>query len=273
MTTIPCLPPCAPDANTPTAPTPPTPPGPPEPSWQPWAAVDMVWPDQSNHHGTLFGGAALAMLDRLAFIRGSQVLRGSVVTAAVSRLDFAAPAPAGHLVECTAHVLKQGRRSVTVATELVAEDLLSGRRTRCLSGEFVMVTQAASAPTSPPLPPAAPEAPTTEPDRVRVAEIVFPGHANHRGILHGGPAMAWLAKAGFVVATRRVRRTVVMASSERMDFVAPARVGDVVEVLAQVSRVGRRSVHVQAELWAESPTSGQRHLCTSAGLVYVSVDD
>ena len=74
------------------------------PAWGPWSAVDMVWPDQSNHHGTLFGGAALAMLDRLAFIRGSQVLRGTVVTAAVSRLDFAAPAPAGHLVDCTAPV-------------------------------------------------------------------------------------------------------------------------------------------------------------------------
>ncbi|MEK9952335.1 MAG: hotdog domain-containing protein, partial [Curvibacter sp.] len=67
--------------------------------------VDMVWPDQSNHHGTLFGGAALSMLDRMAFIVGSKVLRGSVVTAAVSRLDFAAPAPAGHLVECRAEVL------------------------------------------------------------------------------------------------------------------------------------------------------------------------
>lgn len=33
---------------------------------------------------------------------------------------------------------------------------------------------------------------------IRVAEIVFPGHANHRGILHGGPAMGWLAKAGLL---------------------------------------------------------------------------
>lgn len=66
--------------------------------------VDMVWPDQSNHHGTLFGGAALSMLDRLAFIMGSKVLRGSVVTAAVSRLDFAAPArrPSGGM-PCAGH--------------------------------------------------------------------------------------------------------------------------------------------------------------------------
>jgi len=107
---------------------------------------------------------------------------------------------------------------------------------------------------------------------VRVAEIVFPGHANHLGILHGGPAMAWLAKAGFVAATRHIRRTVVMASSERMDFVAPAYVGDVVEVLAHVSRVGNRSITVQADMWSESPVTGVRRLCTSSSLVYVSVD-
>jgi len=247
--------------------------------WEALSVVDMVWPDQSNHHGTLFGGAALAMLDRLAFIRGSQVLRGTVVTAAVSRLDFAAPAPAGHLVECTARVLRQGRRSVTLNTDLVAEDLLSGQRTHCLSGDFVMVSQATpgdsyrhAAPSGSALLPH-PSAPGPAlPPVTRVAEIVFPGHANHRGILHGGPAMAWLAKAGFVAATRCVRRTVVMASSERMDFVAPAHVGEVVEVLAHVAHVGQRSVTVQADMWSESPTSGQRRLCTSSRLVYVSID-
>lgn len=251
-------------------------------SIQAMSVVDMVWPDQSNHHGTLFGGAALSALDRLAFIVGSKVLRGTVVTAAVSRLDFAAPAPAGHLIECTAQVVRKGHRSVTLSTTLVAEALLSGERTQCLSGDFVMVNQRAETPETAALSSdrvtqscphlaASPEQPAPWP-WITVAEIVFPGHANHRGVLHGGPAMAWLAKAGFVAATRCVRRTVVMASSERMDFIAPAHVGDVVEVLAQVSRLGNRSVTVHAELWSESPATGERRLCTSSSLVYVCVD-
>jgi acyl-CoA hydrolase len=249
---------------------------------QAMSVVDMVWPDQSNHHGTLFGGAALSALDRLAFIVGSKVLRGTVVTAAVSRLDFAAPAPAGHLIECTARVIHKGRRSVTLSTNLVAEALLSGERTPCLSGDFVMVSQRATTPETEGSPAgtltqlsphlaASPEQAEPWP-WVTVAEIVFPGHANHRGVLHGGPAMAWLAKAGFVAATRCVRRTVVMASSERMDFIASAYVGDVVEVLAQVSRVGKRSITVHAEMWSESPSTGLRRLCTTSSLVYVCVD-
>lgn len=238
-------------------------------------AVDMVWPDQSNHHGTLFGGAGLSILDRMAFIMGSKVLRGSVVTASVSRLDFLAPAPAGHLVECRAQVLRRGRRSVTVDTRLVAEDLLSGARTDCLSGEFVMVRQAdedeVSDISTPVQMTAAPD-PSALPAGATVAEIVFPGHANHRGVLHGGPAMAWMAKAGFVAATRQVRRSVVMAGSETLNFIAPARVGDVVEVTARVIGTGRRSIRVQADMWAESSSNGERRLCASAPLTYVAID-
>lgn len=235
--------------------------------------VDMVWPDQSNHHGTLFGGAALSMLDRMAFIMGSKVLRGSVVTAAVGQLNFAAPAPAGHLVECQAAVINRGRRSVTVQTRLLAEDLLSGTRTLCLSGEFVMVRQADDgAP-----PPSSADVEEGVADSANfasatVAEIVFPGHANHRSLLHGGPAMAWMAKAGFVAATRQVRRTVVMAASEKLDFKAPAHVGEVVEVTARVTGVGNRSVQVQTEMWAESPTTGERRQCTTGQLVFVAID-
>lgn len=247
----------------------------------PMVVIDMVWPDQSNHHGTLFGGAALSMLDRLAFIVGSKAVRGSVVTASVSDLNFAAPAPTGHLVECTAQVLRQGRRSVTVGTRLVAEDLLSGTRTDCLSGEFVMVRQAegaeptaqpAAAPTPPPLASSPPVFTHTGKATAMVAEIVFPGHANHRGLLHGGPAMEWMAKAGFAAATRRMRRAIVMASSEKLDFKAPAHVGDVVEVTATVIATGRRSIHVHVDMWAESPATGERRHCTTGTLVFVAID-
>lgn len=241
----------------------------------PMVVVDMVWPDQSNHHGTLFGGAALSMLERLAFIMGSKVLRGSVVTAAVSRLDFAAPAPAGHLVECRAAVVRRGQRSATIDARLIAEDLVSGQRTTCLSGEFVMVRQAGDEQTGDlPMTFDGPEdRPSTGLASATVAEIVFPGHANHRGVLHGGPAMEWIAKAGFVAATRQMRRTIVMASSEKLDFKAPAHVGDVVEVTARVVSTGRRSIQVEADMWAESAEAGERRCCATARLVYVAVGD
>ena len=242
------------------------------------SVVDMVWPDQSNHHGTLFGGAALSILDRMAFISASKVLRGTVVTAAVGSMNFAAPAPAGQLVECNATVLRVGQRSVTILLELLAEDLLTGKRTLCLSGEFVMVrkepaTEASIAATAQAISCVAPSKEERELASAMVAEIVFPGHANHRGILHGGPAMEWMVKAGFAAASRQVRRALVLASSGHMDFKASALVGDVVEIVAKVIRVGRRSVHVQTQMWAESPVTGVRRHCTSGQLVFVALPD
>ena len=246
------------------------------------SVVDMVWPDQSNHHGTLFGGAALSILDRMAFIGASKVLRGSVVTASVGSMQFSAPAPAGHLVDCSVAVMRRGQRSVTLMLQLTAENLLTGQRTLCLSGEFVMVRKADALKTTAPVPTPAPApsevaATHSEADSpwasAMVAEIVFPGHANHRGVLHGGPAMEWMAKAGFVAATRQVRQSLVMASSGKMDFTAPAHVGDVVEVTATVEHVGNRSVHVHVEMWAEAPTTGERRHCTSGTLIFVVLPD
>lgn len=231
--------------------------------------VDMVLPDQCNHHGTLFGGAALAMLDKLAFILGSKTLRAALVTAAVLDLDFRAPAPAGWLTDCVGCVTRVGRRSIEVDARLYAEDLLSGERAFCLSGRFVMVTKGQPSPNA--NPDANPDALTA--DAVRVAEIVFPSHANHRGVLHGGPAMAWIAKAGFAAATRCARQLLVMAASERLDFLAPAYVGEIVEVVARVAKTGRSSITVTAEMNAEAPESGERRRCTTASLVFVAIDE
>lgn len=227
--------------------------------------TDLVLPDQCNHHGTLFGGAALAMLDKLAFILGSKALRGPLVTASLRELQFRAPVPAGSLTECVGQVERVGERSVTIDAQLFAEDLISGERVLCLSGQVVMVS------TADPLP-AVPVAPQPE-DEVRMAEIVFPSHTNHRGILHGGPAMEWLAKAGFAAATRRARLPLVMAGSDRLDFLAPARAGEVVEVDAKVVKTGRSSLTVEAQMYAENPENGERRHCTSASLVFVAIGE
>jgi acyl-CoA hydrolase len=227
---------------------------------------DLVFPEQSNHHGTLFGGAALAMLDKLAFILASRQMRRTLVTASVSQLDFLAPVRSGDLAEASGTVVRRGRRSIEIEAELVGEDLATGRHQRCLAGRFVMVAQGEA-----PLGPVAGDCPPAA-GQVRVAELVLPGQTNHRGIVHGAAALAWLSKAALVAASRDTRRTLVMASSDRLDFVAPARSGDIVEITAQVVRRGRRSVRVETTMAAESPLSGERRLCTRAGFVFVAID-
>ena len=101
--------------------------------------VDLVFPDHANHLGTLFGGQALAWMDKAAFIAASRHARRSVVTARSERVDFRAPVRTGQLVEVRARVVSQGRSSMQVDVSLFAEDLLDGARTLCCSGRFVMI--------------------------------------------------------------------------------------------------------------------------------------
>jgi acyl-CoA hydrolase len=101
--------------------------------------IEMVFPDQTNHYGTLFGGHALRLMDKAAFVAASRHARKTVVTACSERVDFQAAVRHGSLVELSARVTATGRTSMTVTVDLIAEDLLSGKRQLCAQGRFVLV--------------------------------------------------------------------------------------------------------------------------------------
>lgn len=111
--------------------------------------IEMVFPQQTNHYGTLFGGQALALMDKAAFVAASRYARRQVVTASSEKTDFHVPVHQGQLVELLARVVATGRTSMTVEVELHAEDLLTGDRQLGTRGRFIMVAlDAHSRPTS-----------------------------------------------------------------------------------------------------------------------------
>ncbi len=101
--------------------------------------AEMVFPNETNHYGTLFGGDALRLMDKAAFIAASRYSRTSVVTASLDKTDFREPVRQGELVEVIGRVLSRGRTSMLVETELFSEDLLTGKRRLCTVSRFVMV--------------------------------------------------------------------------------------------------------------------------------------
>ena len=101
--------------------------------------VQMVFPDQTNHYGTLFGGHALRLMDEAAFVAASRWARQPVVTVASERIEFRVPVHRGELVEVVARVVAVGRTSLTVDVTLDAEELASGQRRRATEGRFVLV--------------------------------------------------------------------------------------------------------------------------------------
>ena len=75
-----------------------------------------------------------------------------------------------------------------------------------------------------------------------------------------------------VAASRYARRTVVTASSERVDFHVPIRQGQLVELIARVVATGRTSITVDVEVFAEDLLTGDRQLGTRGKFVLVALD-
>jgi acyl-CoA hydrolase len=110
-------------------------------------------------------------------------------------------------------------------------------------------------------------------EQTRFVEMVFPEQANHYGTLFGGNALSLMGKAAFVAATRRARRAVVMATSDKVQFHEPVRVGELVELIARIERVGRSSMTVAVDVIAETLTTGHRRIAVRGSFEMVAVDE
>ncbi|WP_339745224.1 hotdog domain-containing protein [uncultured Maricaulis sp.] len=237
--------------------------------------VDLVQPNQANHLGSYFGGAAMAQMDKIASLVAARHARRPFVTASCDRIDFRAPVFVGNLIELTGRVNLVGRTSLVVDVELSAEDMATGERHICTQGAFTMVAQDRK--TNPErLPPA--------PDRLidfaaspagsaRVLELVFPGDTNSLGQLLGGNAMSLMGKAAQIAASRHTRSQVGMAASNKIDFIASTLEGELLDVTGQVISVGRTSMRVAVRANAENLMSGERRLVGEAEYVMVALDE
>jgi acyl-CoA hydrolase len=103
-------------------------------------------------------------------------------------------------------------------------------------------------------------------------ELVFPNDANLLGTLLGGRLMHWIDVAGGIAAFRHLHNYVVTASVDHLDFLTPARVGDLVILRSSVNRVFNTSLEVGVKVWVENYISNTRHHVSSAYLTFVAVN-
>lgn len=106
---------------------------------EPVRFVELVFPDQANHYGTLFGGNALSLMGKAAFVAATRHARCAVVMASSDNVQFETPVRVGELAELTSWVSRSGRSSMTVNVEVTAETLVTGERRRAMHGSFEMI--------------------------------------------------------------------------------------------------------------------------------------
>ena len=102
--------------------------------------------------------------------------------------------------------------------------------------------------------------------------VPMPADVNWHGDIFGGWIMAQVDLAGGVVAARRARGRVATVAVNAFTFKQPVLVGDVVSFFAQIVRIGRTSITVDVEVFAQRrPDREITVKVTEATLTYVAV--
>lgn len=98
-----------------------------------------IFPSDTNHHETLFGGKLMSLLDDCTSISAQRFSRASIVTASVDSLNFLKPLPSEHSVCLETFVSGAGRKSIEVFAKVIGEDLRTGERYLAATSFFTFV--------------------------------------------------------------------------------------------------------------------------------------
>ena len=98
-----------------------------------------VFPFLTNHHDTLFGGKAMAIMDEVAFMAGTRFCRKRLVTVSSDKINFEKAIPSGSIIEAVARVDSVGRTSLKVKVEIYIEHMYEDGRELAIQGMFSLV--------------------------------------------------------------------------------------------------------------------------------------
>ena len=102
----------------------------------------------------------------------------------------------------------------------------------------------------------------------------MPADANANGDIFGGWVMAQVDLAGAVLPARHAQGRMATVAVNQFIFKQPVRVGDILSFYAKMERIGRSSLTVNVEVYAERfATQGRYIKVTEATLTYVAIDD
>ena len=115
--------------------------------------------------------------------------------------------------------------------------------------------------------------PVLLPDKEPALRVVpMPADVNQNGDIFGGWVMSQVDVAGSIPASRRARGRVATVAVNSFVFKQPVMIGDVVSFYAEIKRIGRTSITVEVEVYAQrNPDDVICVKVTEASLTYVAV--
>lgn len=114
----------------------------------------------------------------------------------------------------------------------------------------------------------------TEPrGKLTLRTLAMPADTNPSGDIFGGWVISQMDIASAICAIERAGSRVVTVALDRMSFIRPVNVGDVLCVYAEVDRVGRTSITVHVEAWVRRNHQKDHLQVTHGTFIFVALNE
>ncbi|MBM1107585.1 acyl-CoA thioesterase [Aurantibacter crassamenti] len=108
--------------------------------------------------------------------------------------------------------------------------------------------------------------------KVSITELMLPSHSNFGGKVHGGHILNLMDQIAFACASKHSQCYCVTASVNRVDFLSPVEVGELITLKASINYTGRTSMVVGVRVESENITTGKKRHCNSSYFTMVAKD-
>lgn len=106
--------------------------------------------------------------------------------------------------------------------------------------------------------------------RVSITELMLPAHSNFSGKVHGGHILNLMDQIAFACASKHSQHYCVTASVNKVDFLNPIEVGELLTLKAAINYTGRTSMVVGVRVESEDITTGTKKHCNSSYFTMVA---
>lgn len=109
--------------------------------------------------------------------------------------------------------------------------------------------------------------------QLTITELMLPSHSNFSGKIHGGHILNLMDQIAFACASKHSGNYCVTASVNKVDFLNPIEVGELVTLKASVNYTGRTSMVVGLRVESENIRTGEKKHCNSSYFTMVAKDE
>lgn len=109
--------------------------------------------------------------------------------------------------------------------------------------------------------------------RLSITELMLPSHSNFGGKIHGGHILSLMDQIAFACASKHSQKYCVTASVNRVDFLHPVEVGELLTLKAAINYTGKSSMVVGVRVESQNITTGKKRHCNSSYFTMVAKDE